>query len=164
MRGKSGDGSKSALLPLDSIPRSWRTTGEEEINRWCCKIEGRSGHATASVELRMTKSPCRIAASNHNVAATTSHRIRACMSRIRACRMTSAQPQERYITLYRNLGVLSASHNSIDAIQSDVLHSSLQTSCAYVHVRLTFPARFRHPSVPAMLSVISLTATTRKAS
>lgn len=78
--------------------------------------------------------------------------------------MTSAQPQERCITLYRNLGVLSASHCSIDAIQSDILHSSLQTSCAYVHVRLTFPARFRHPSVPAMLPVISLTATTKKAS
>jgi len=79
--------------------------------------------------------------------------------------MTSAQPQERCITLYRNLGVLSASHYStIDAIQSDVLHSSLQTSCAYVHVRLTFPARLRHPSVPAMLPVISLTATTKKAS
>ena len=78
--------------------------------------------------------------------------------------MTSAQPQERCITPYRHPGALSASHYSINAIQPDVLHSSLQTSCEYVHVRLTFPARFQHPSVPAMLPVISLTATTKKAS
>jgi len=77
--------------------------------------------------------------------------------------MTSAQPQEQSITPYRNLGVLSASHSSFNAIQADVLHSSLQTPCAYVHSRLTFPARFRHPRVPAMPSVKFLIATTKKA-